>query len=461
MSEQSASFLSTMAPETQALARGFADFLAERAGARRTDSAAFLEKPLSPMEQIFGTGIRYDSKLLHQDAMAFVGRALPSLRNDAAFTSMFARQLEYIYTWTADVEYPDLKARSLIPVDTEVPTGADYYTYRMYDVAAKASMLHNYAKNSFPESDVYGDEFKQAIKGMGSKYSYSVQDMRAAAMSGVPLEAKKASSARYGIEKRLEQIGAFGDVGTGLYGITNAPGVAGVTKISPAGTWAQQITAAVGACTLSATTQAILQDINAQANAIFSNTLGIHKPTTLILPTPAYAVLATTPWSPVYRDESILQFILKSSPWLEEIVDWPYLNTLGNYALLGTVTVTNGSPTATFTLSQTGYVVVGDLLTFSDQPGVQYKVLTVSTVTVTLTTNYTGTGGAAKTATKQSGLSVLYEKNPRVLNLVISQEFEQFPPEQDGLLWEIYCHLRTGGVNVIRPLAVVTQSGIS
>ena len=58
-------------------------------------------------------------------------------------------------------------------------------------------------------------------------------------------------------------------------------------------------------------------------------------------------------------------------------------------------------------------------------------------------------------------MALMYEKNPRVLNLVISQEFEQFPPQQDGLTWEIYCHLRTGGVNVIRPLAVNTQAGIS
>ncbi len=454
--------LSALSPDTRSLALKFAELLAEHAegGRRRADRAAILERPLSPLEQIFGTSVRYDSKLLRQDAMEFVGRALPNIRNDAALTAMFARQLEYIFTWTADVEYPELKARSLIPVDTEVPTGADYYTYRMYDVAGEAALLHNYAKNSFPEADVFADEFKQAIKGIGDKYSYSVQDMRAAAMSGVPLEAKKASAARYAVEKRLERIAAYGDAATGIYGITNAPGILSATKVSPAGTWAQQIAAALAGGTLTATVQAILEDINTQANGIFVETIGTHKPTTLALPTAAFAVLATTPRAPGFTQDTILEFILKSSPWLEEIVDWPYLNTIGQYPLAGTFHVTNASATVTASVSQAGVVYVGATLYLA---GVPYVVSAFNGTTgITLSANYAGTTNATLGGvTQQSGVSLMYEKNPRVASLIISQDFEQFPPEMDGLLWEIYCHLRTGGVNVIRPLAVSTMSGIS
>lgn len=454
--------LSTLSPDSQELARAFGDYLADRASGRRTDSVSMIEKPLNPFMEVHGLGgVRYDSKSLHADAMEFTQRALGT-RADATFTAMFARQLEYFYTWTADIEYPDLKARALIPVDTEVPSGADYYTYRMFDLAEKASIIHNYAKNSFPEADVFGDEFKQPIRAVGSKYSYSIQDMRAAAMSGIPLEAKKASSARYAIEKELERIAAYGDTASALYGITNAPGVAAATKVSPAGTWAQQIAAAITAGTLPATSQAIFEDVNVMMQQIFNQTLGVHKPTTLVLPTAAYSVLATTPWSPVYRDETILQFLLKSSPWLEEIVEWPYLNTIGELPLAGTVHTTTSSATVTFSTSQAGVVYVGALLTFASQPTVQYKVLTFNGTTgATLSVVYSGAGSTTDTATQQSGLALVYEKNPRVLQLVISQEFEQFPPQQDGLIWEIYCHMRTGGVNVIRPLAVMTLAGIS
>ena len=464
------SLANAFSPDAQALIKGFGDVLREAAECgRRTDSISVHDRPLNPMAQILGieNGVRFDSKSLRSDALAFTQRALGS-RADATFTAMFARQLEYFYTWTADIEFPELRARQLIPVDTEVPSGADYFTYRMYDLAEKGSILHNYAKNSFPEADVFGDEFKQAIKAIGSKYSYSVQDMRAAAMSGVPLEAKKASSARYGIEKRLEQIAAYGDAGTNLYGITNAPSVNVGTKVSPVGTWLQQITAAIAAGTLPQTSQAIYEDVANMANTIFTSTLGIHKPTTLILPTPAYAVLATTPWSPVYRDESILQFLLKSSPWLEEIVDWPYLNALGEVSLgAQTWTVNPGSSPTHATASSTeaanaNLLVAGNYISFSSQPGVQYKIASFNgTTLVVLTTAYTGTNTSTATASIQSGLAMVYEKNPRCLQLVIPQEFEQFPPMMDGLLWEVYCHMRTGGVNYIRPLSGCTLSGVS
>jgi hypothetical protein len=449
-----------LSPETEALANNFAEFLAEKArrdGDRR-DSVAYLERPLSPLEEMFGIGTRYDSKTLRSDAQAFVTKALP--RADAAFSAMFARQLEYVYTWTADIEYPALKARSLVPVDTEVPSGAEFFTYSMYDVAGEAAILQNYAKNSFPEADVYADQFRQAVKGLGAKYSFSVQDMRAAAMAGVPLEAKKASSARYSVEKRLERIAAYGDAPTGIYGITNAPGITATTKLSPAGTWAQQIAAAIAAGTLPATSQAILGDVNAQAQGIYNATLGEHTPTTLVLPTAAFSILATTPWSPVYRDESILQFILKSSPWLDEIVDWPYLNTIGRLPLAGTFHVINGSASVVASVSQAGVVYVGATLYLG---GVAYVVSAFNGTTgITLSVVYAGsTNVTLGSVTQQSGLSLVYEKDPRVLQLVIPQEFEQFPPEMDGLLWEVYCHLRTGGVNVIRPLAVTTMAGIS
>ncbi len=456
-----ATFLSGFPAKTAELALGFAQYLQEQSQGRM-DSVAHLDKPLSPLESIMASeGVRYDSKALHNDAMAFVGRALGT-RQDAAFTALFARQIEYIYTETFDIEYPDLKARQLIPVDTQVPSGADFYTYRQYDTATKAAILHNYAANSFPESDVFADEFKQAIKSIGSKYSYSVQDMRAAAMAGVPLEAKKASSARYGVEKRLEQIAAYGDAATGLYGITNAPSIQSVTKVSPAGTWAYQIYNALAGGTLTQAVQAILEDVNAMANQIFIATLGVHKPTTLALPTAAFAILATTPRAPGFTNDSILQFILGQSPWLEEIVDWPYLNTVGVYTLPGTFHATNGSASVTASVSQTGYLSVGNFITFSqDTSKTVYTVLTVAGTAITLTANYGGTTHTASPATISSGLAVLYEKNPRVLNLVIPQEFEQFPPEQNGLTWDVYCHMRCGGVNVIRPLAVSTMSGIS
>jgi hypothetical protein len=51
-------------------------------------------------------------------------------RFDSKFTSALERQLEFIKAQTYDIVYPELKARTLIPVDNSVDPGAETITYR-------------------------------------------------------------------------------------------------------------------------------------------------------------------------------------------------------------------------------------------------------------------------------------------------------------------------------------------
>lgn len=55
---------------------------------------------------------------------------------------------------------------------------------------------------------------------------------------------------------------------------------------------------------------------------------------------------------------------------------------------------------------------------------------------------------------------VCYERSPEVLELVIPQEFEQFPPQARGLSFEINCHARIAGVSVRYPMAIVYADGV-
>jgi hypothetical protein len=55
---------------------------------------------------------------------------------------------------------------------------------------------------------------------------------------------------------------------------------------------------------------------------------------------------------------------------------------------------------------------------------------------------------------------VAYRKDPDALMLVIPQEFEQFPPTQDGLEFQIACHARIGGVTLFYPLSMAYGDGI-
>ena len=348
-------------------------------------------------ENPFAGMMRFDSKHLPQALQ----RVLETLqgRADANETALFARQLEYVFTQTYDILYPDLKARKLIPVNTQVPAGADSFTYAQFDKIGVAKIVHNYSQD-FPNADVVGKQFKQAIVSLGDSYQYTIQDMRAAALAGQPLESRKAEAARYAMEVLLEKLAVSGDTGTGLLGLSNAPSIQAITKVSQnnagttASTWKTLITDALAKGNITAVAQEIQKDVNAMQRAIFDNTKGVHMPDTLVLPTDAYSVLATTPRAPGFTDDSLLDYILEVSPWLNQIDYWSRLDTAG--ALVNGV----------------------------------------------------------------HGRMMMYQKDPQVLSLIVSQDFEQFAPQARGMSMIIPCHMRTGAVEVRYPLAVAFMDGV-
>ena len=70
-------------------------------------------------------------------------------------------------------------------------------------------------------------------------------------------------------------------------------------------------------------------------------------------------------------------------------------------------------------------------------------------------------GWASVGATFASGdIMVAYRRDPLVLQLIIPQDFEQFPAERDGLEWTVNCHERIGGTIVRLPLACNISEGI-
>lgn len=55
---------------------------------------------------------------------------------------------------------------------------------------------------------------------------------------------------------------------------------------------------------------------------------------------------------------------------------------------------------------------------------------------------------------------IAYRRDPDVLTLEIPQDFEQFPPQEEGMEWVIYCHERIGGTIVYYPLACAFADGL-
>jgi hypothetical protein len=307
---------------------------------------------------------------------------LPKL--DAAENIFFARELEQIRARSYDIKYAERKIRMLVPVDNSIDPGAEVVTYSQYDRVGVAKIISSYAED-LPRADVKGKQFSVTVKGLGSSYGFSVQEIRAARMAGKPLDARKADAARQAIEDKIDSIGASGDAATGLVGLLNIANAQTYTITAGAGgqtTWNTGATPKTGL--------EVIKDMNSAVHTIVTTTKEAEKPDTMLLPVDKYAYIASTPLQ-AGSDTTILQFFLRNSPYITSVEPWDKL---------------------------------------------------------------TGAGAGP------TNRMMVYRRDPDALQLVIPQEFESFPPEQEGLNSVIACHARTAGVQCYYPMSILYADGI-
>jgi hypothetical protein len=235
-------------------------------------------------------------------------------RFDAQETAHLARQLEHIKAQTYDVRYPELKARGFIPTDNSAGPGADSITYRQWDRVGMAKLIANYA-DDLPHVGVHAKEFTQAVKSIGSAYSYSIQDLRRSAMAGSQLDARLAAMARRAIEQRIDDYAFNGDAQVGITGFANNANVP-LVVLPNVGAWT------------TLTPAEIMENMAFLASSIVIATRELYTPDTLLLDNVSFNHIAQTPVDTT-NQMTILRAFLANNPYVRNIDQWHRLNTAG------------------------------------------------------------------------------------------------------------------------------------
>jgi len=240
-----------------------------------------------------------------------MGEVIRSVNLDAGESIFFARELEFIKSKSYDIKYGELKARMILPVSYEAGPGAESITYRQYDQLGVAKFIANYA-NDLPRADIKGREYTSPVRSEATSYGYTLQEVRAAKLTGKPLEQRRANSAKRAILQLENTTAFFGNAEVGLSGFINASNT-NVVSVPADGTgnttqWVNK------------TADQILRDMNLIANSIFSATKGVEQPSTMLLPLDQYTLVTSTPRSAI-SDVTIAEFFLKNNPFVEEL-DW-------------------------------------------------------------------------------------------------------------------------------------------
>lgn len=250
-----------------------------------------------------------------------------AFKMDADFGAAVERALDQVRAKTYDVKYANLRARELLPIDHSIDPGAETVTYYQYDVVGVAKLISSYAED-LPRSDVKKKMFTAHVKGMGSSYGYTLQEMRAAvlaaknpldASSGKPLEQRRADGTRKAFEVLVDKIAFSGDSNnslTGLNNIANALTYTPVTKAAGGLTWAV------------ATGLEMLKDLNRLAAKSVESTSGVEAADTILLPITQYNLASETVLQSGVTTTVLEQF-LKSNRYVKTVESWYKLTGAG------------------------------------------------------------------------------------------------------------------------------------
>jgi hypothetical protein len=240
-----------------------------------------------------------------------------ALRQDSSESIFFARELTAVRAKAYNVMFPELKARRLIPVgDAGMSPGDEIGIYEQYTQVGVAEFVSNYATD-FPRAAVKGAEFSYKVKSLGSSYDYNVQEVRAAARAGKPLNQMRADAARRAIELKIESIALSGDSVVGLLGLKNQTNA--LDYAVPNG-------AAVSPLWTLKTADEILLDMFGMEQKISQTTKDVEFADTLLLPQSSYELIRTKRAN-TFSDASVLDVFLKMSKTIKTVEGWYQLET--------------------------------------------------------------------------------------------------------------------------------------
>lgn len=240
-------------------------------------------------------------------------RSKPQDRLDADEVAVLAIALEDMRARVYEDAYTLTKARQFIPVSMDVDPGADSFSYEEQAHVGEAKIIANYADDP-PSAEIESRKVILPIVGIGGSYHYSIQDLRRAAKAGTPLSARKARAARDVWERKLDSIAASGATDQNVGGFINNSAVTAASAAT--GTWS------------GATPTQIVADVNGASAAMITASDENYEPNSLLVPTAQYLILAQTRMDPTTQ-ETVLNAILNSNPWISSIDPWNVLDGAG------------------------------------------------------------------------------------------------------------------------------------
>ena len=246
---------------------------------------------------------------------------LPHL--DAAENVFFQRELEQILAEQFNVRYAPMKSKIYVPIDNSIDPGTEIVTYEQYQQLGEAKAIKSFA-DDFPNVNVSGEQASQRMQSYGDAFTYSIQELRAAAKAGKPLDRMRADAAKKALDYKLDSILGVGDSTFGLKGLL---GLSGTDTYTPS-TKAAGGTAWIAAGVTVATAKEMYDDLCGIVSQVITNTLDTEHPTLILLPIAHLEVIKNLRMADG-TDTTVLNYFLDNHPGVR-VESWDRCRTAGS-----------------------------------------------------------------------------------------------------------------------------------
>lgn len=243
-------------------------------------------------------------------------------RMDANLNAFFAQQLTQIRGTLYDKKYPELKARSFLPIKNDIPRGAQALADRTMDETGEAEFMGDYATDA-PMVEVKADnETTYKMRPIHLGYGWHVEEAYAAQFAGVNLSDRKAKACRRGIERFIDKNLLIGSTvgGLALQGLFSLSGAqAPVTYTVQNPTWADE------------SPDEICQDLFGIDSKVYVDSKEIEVCDSLLLPNTSHELLMNRRMGDG-SNVTILKYFLDTSPRITNIGTSHYLEADGGHS---------------------------------------------------------------------------------------------------------------------------------
>lgn len=135
-----------------------------------------------------------------------------------------ALDLEAIDNTLYEPKYEELTARQCFDIKSDIHPGAETYAYNVLTRSGVAKIMGN-AADDLPLVDADIRREFARIYTIATGFTYSVQEMRAAQMTGTTVDATKAAVARRAVAEKENKLAWIGDPDYNILGAVNTPGI--------------------------------------------------------------------------------------------------------------------------------------------------------------------------------------------------------------------------------------------